>query len=155
LSSSRLRLSKNRQLANVRQSLRVNAFVFNFIEWLCDCSYADIQLRRGPMLRIQRASNGKVIFTIIGRIDAENIAELKRILALESKGTHMVMNLKDLELVNRDAVLFLAGCEAERIRLKNCPTYIREWINREQGNAGQKEKPRIAKAKRSRSAEKH
>ena len=31
---------------------------------------------------------------------------------------------------SRDASL-LARCEAQRIKLENCPAYIREWITRE------------------------
>jgi len=43
----------------------------------------------------------------------------------------VVLDLKDIKLVNRDAVKFLAHCEADGARLKNCPAYIREWIARE------------------------
>ena len=39
-------------------------------------------------------------------------------------------DLKDLTLVDRDAVRFLKSCEAGGITLKNCPAYIREWIAR-------------------------
>jgi len=43
----------------------------------------------------------------------------------------VVLDLKDIKLVNRDAVKFLAHCEADGARLENCPAYIREWIARE------------------------
>jgi len=39
-------------------------------------------------------------------------------------------DLKHLTLVDREAVTFLAKCEA-RVQIKNCPPYIREWIRRE------------------------
>ena len=83
------------------------------------------------MLRIQRAANGDVVFTLSGRMDAENLAELEALLGSEAKGRPIVLDLKDLTLVDRDAVSFLERCESDGIRLINCPPYIREWIARE------------------------
>jgi len=83
------------------------------------------------MLRIQRSDNGGVVFTLCGRMDAENIAELKALLRAEAKARRMVLDLKDLTLVDRDAISFLEYCEADGFKLKNCPAYIREWITRE------------------------
>jgi hypothetical protein len=34
--------------------------------------------------------------------------------------------------VDQDVVSFLRGCEADGIQLRNCPAYIRAWINGEQ-----------------------
>jgi anti-anti-sigma regulatory factor len=83
------------------------------------------------MLRIQRTVNGEVVFTLSGRMDAENVTELITVLGSEAKGRRIVMDLKDLTLVDRDAVGFLERCEADSIRLRNCPPYIREWITGE------------------------
>jgi hypothetical protein len=83
------------------------------------------------MLRIQRAENGEVVLTLSGRIEAENVAELKALIGSEANGRPIVLDLKDLTLVDREAVKFLQCCETEGIRLKNCPAYIREWIERE------------------------
>jgi len=83
------------------------------------------------MLRIQRAANGDVVFTLSGRMDAENVAELETLLETEPTGRRIVLDLKDLTLVDRDAVSFLERCEADSVKLKNCPAYIREWITRE------------------------
>jgi anti-anti-sigma regulatory factor len=83
------------------------------------------------MLRIQRTANGEVVFTLSGRMDAVNVTELITVLGSEAKGRRIVMDLKDLTLVDRDAVGFLERCEADSIKLKNCPPYIREWITRE------------------------
>jgi anti-anti-sigma regulatory factor len=85
------------------------------------------------MLKIQRSSNGPVVFKLSGRMEAENVAELKILFKSEGEGRGIALDLKDLTLVDREAVLFLASCEADSVRLKNCPAYIREWINR-QGN---------------------
>jgi hypothetical protein len=32
--------------------------------------------------------------------------------------------------VDRETVRFLAACEARGIKLANCPSYVREWIER-------------------------
>ncbi len=83
------------------------------------------------MLKIQRSSNGEVIFTLAGRMDAEQVAEMEALLGCEASTREIVLDLKDLTLVDRDAVRFLERCEADSIKLKNCPAYIREWITRE------------------------
>lgn len=83
------------------------------------------------MLRIQRKANGKVIFTLSGRIEAEDIDELRRLFELEDISRKIALDLRDVTLVDRDGVKFLAVCEVNDIQLENCPAYIREWIGRE------------------------
>jgi len=85
------------------------------------------------MLRIQRASNGKIVFTLSGRMAPEDIDELRRLLDLEAKTILIVLNLKELVLVDGDAVEFLAGCEAAGMTLKDCPAYVRRWIDQGKG----------------------
>jgi|SRR5580704_14126141 predicted metal-binding protein len=85
------------------------------------------------MLKIQRKSNGRVLFTLSGRIDGEDLEELRRLLELEAAGSSIALDLKDVTLVDRDAVKFLTDCEAGGIKLENCPPYVREWIGRESG----------------------
>lgn len=87
------------------------------------------------MLKIERSGNGRVVFTLSGRIEMEDVAELQRLFALEEFERHLVLDLKDVTLVDRDAVKFLARCEADSIKLENCPAYIREWLVSER-NAG-------------------
>ena len=82
------------------------------------------------MLKITRAANGEVVFKLSGRMDAENISELETLVRKEADGRHIVLDLRDLTLVDQDAVSFLKRCEADNITLKNCPAYIREWISR-------------------------
>jgi hypothetical protein len=90
------------------------------------------------MLKIQRSTNGKVIFTLSGRIEAEDIDELRRLLDLEGSGSRIAFDLKDVTLVDREAVKFLTDCEADSIQLDNCPPYVREWIARESRPARRK-----------------
>jgi anti-anti-sigma regulatory factor len=87
------------------------------------------------MLKITRAANGEVVFTVSGRLDAENLAELKTLFEAEAGGRRITLDLKELTLVDQDAITFLERCEADSIQLKNCPAYIREWITRERGQS--------------------
>jgi hypothetical protein len=89
----------------------------------------------GKMLKITRSANGEVIFTVSGRMDAENLAELERLFGSEANGCRITLDLKDLTLVDQDAISFLERCEADNIQLKNCPAYIREWITRGRGQS--------------------
>ncbi len=82
------------------------------------------------MLKIQRSSNGQVVIKLSGRMDAENIGELETLLRKEADGRRIVLDLRDLTLVDQDGVNFLKRCEEDNITLKNCPAYIREWITR-------------------------
>ena len=83
------------------------------------------------MLKVQRSANGQVVFTLSGRMDEENTAELEKLIRSETNGRHIVLDLKDLILVGRDAISFLERCEADGITLQNCPAYVREWISRQ------------------------
>ena len=83
------------------------------------------------MLKITRAANGEVVLTVSGRLDAANLDELKTLKNSEANSRRIVLDLKDLTLVDQDAVSFLERCEADNITLKNCPAYVREWITGE------------------------
>jgi hypothetical protein len=84
------------------------------------------------MLKIQRKANGDVVFTLSGRLEADNVSELSALLASELSGRAAVLDLKDVLLVDRDTVRFLRACEGDGITLRNCPPYIRAWIAREE-----------------------
>ena len=81
------------------------------------------------MLRIRRTGNGQVLFTLSGRIETEDIKQLQQLLAAETSGKQLILDLRDVTLVNQDAVKFLGRCEADGITLENCPLHIREWID--------------------------
>jgi hypothetical protein len=83
------------------------------------------------MLRIQRSENGEVVFTLSGRMDEADIAELETLIRSEADGQGIVLDLKDLTLAGQDAISFLERCEAGGITLKNCAAYVREWITRQ------------------------
>lgn len=83
------------------------------------------------MLRVERSSNGEVIFRLSGRMRGENIVQLEELLKSEEKDRRITLDLKDVTLVGEDAVRFLSRCELDGIALKNCPAYIREWITKQ------------------------
>jgi hypothetical protein len=64
-------------------------------------------------------------------MDEETMAELETLINSEANGRRIALNLKDLTLVNEDAVIFLERCESNSIALENRPPYMREWINRQ------------------------
>ena len=71
------------------------------------------------------------MFTLSGRIEKQAIAELRRLFELQTDYRDIVLDLKDVSVVDRDALHFLAGCEADGVKLENCAAYIREWMERE------------------------
>jgi hypothetical protein len=89
--------------------------------------------KREEMLKITRAANGGVIFTVSGRMDAENLGELKKLLISEVRGRCISLDLKELTLVSHRPRKVTASWSTDNIQLKNCPAYIREWITRERG----------------------
>ena len=86
------------------------------------------------MLKIQRVVHeGGVVFTLSGRIEGEQVAELQRLLTSEAADQRLVLDLQEVQLVDQATVRFLAGCEADGTQLDNCPAYIREWMVRVRG----------------------
>ena len=81
------------------------------------------------LLRIQRTMDRIVVFTVSGRLDAENVNELCQLIDAEPAGAVVVLDFTDLLLADRDAIRFLRDCETgDRIVLRNCPAYIRLWM---------------------------
>ena len=83
------------------------------------------------MLRIERSANGQVVFTLSGRMQTEDVEQFQQLLSVELPEQSVVFDLRDVTLVNQDAVTFLADCEAKGIRLEGCPLHVRNWIDRE------------------------
>jgi anti-anti-sigma factor len=78
--------------------------------------------------RIHRSTTrDTVVFALSGDMDIEHATQLQEFLAGEVKG-RVTLDLKDVTLVDRAAVRFLAGAEAGGIRIVNCPEYVRSWI---------------------------
>jgi anti-anti-sigma regulatory factor len=83
------------------------------------------------MLKITRATNGEAVFTLSGRMDEGDVAELETLIKSEASGRRIVLDLKDITLIGRDGISFLERCEAGGITLQNCARYVRELITRQ------------------------
>jgi hypothetical protein len=82
--------------------------------------------------RIDRfvTEDDRVILIISGRITAEDLDILRDVLAQESRAIAAI-DLKNVLLIDRDAVKFMVVAEANGVELRNCPPYVREWVARE------------------------
>ena len=78
--------------------------------------------------RVVSAENLAVLF-ISGQITGEHVDMLRGVLEQESGG--FAIDLKNVLLVDREAVKLLALSEPNGTELRNCPPYIREWVARE------------------------
>jgi hypothetical protein len=75
-----------------------------------------------------------VRLTLSGRLTGEYLVEFQRVIKDEAGHDGLVIDLKQVTLADRDAVKFLARCEARGATLDGCPVYVREWITTEQGS---------------------
>jgi hypothetical protein len=84
------------------------------------------------VLKIDRGSDGQhLVLRLSGRIQSEHVEQLK----MQMQGTaKVVLDLKDVKLVDREAVCFLGVCETNGTELRHCSRYIREWILKEKAN---------------------
>jgi predicted metal-binding protein len=62
-------------------------------------------------------------------MEAEHVVELKKL--FDSDYRNIFLDLRELRLADREAVKFLRSCERHGMKLENCPTYVREWMDRE------------------------
>ena len=84
------------------------------------------------MFQLRRSvDGGRVIFALSGRIEEEQLSQLEML--LKSEGESVVLDLADVRLVHREAVRFLLKCEDDGIELRNCPSFVREWIEKGRG----------------------
>src|SRR5437016_3332946 len=95
---------------------------------------------------VQRSVNGDVVTLMLsGDIASDRATELEAILEADA-GRQVVFDLRDVAVVDRAGVCFLASSEVHGATLTNCPPYVREWIERERDAqdtdaSGVREKP--------------
>jgi anti-anti-sigma regulatory factor len=71
-----------------------------------------------------------VALCMSGRITEQEVDALRNI--MDEEANAVAIDLKNVDLVDREAVRFLAQRERNGAVLRNCPPYIREWVAREQ-----------------------
>ena len=82
-------------------------------------------------LRIEQKSDGQTTTPrLSGHIQVEHIEAVKE--QMNDTGLRTVLDLDEVTLVDVHVVRFLGRCEQEGTELLHCPSYIREWIAREQ-----------------------
>jgi hypothetical protein len=82
--------------------------------------------------RIETAARGRLsIFILSGHIETQAMAELKRLFELYTDCRDIVVDLRDVSMVDREVMRFLMHCESNGVTLENCTPYIREWMTRE------------------------
>jgi anti-anti-sigma regulatory factor len=81
-------------------------------------------------LKIEKNSeSGVTTVHLIGHFQSEHIGELRN--QLEHNGPRLVLDLRELTLVDADVVRFLGTCEVDGVGIVNCSPYIREWMKQE------------------------
>ena len=82
------------------------------------------------MLRIQRSEQGDtIVLALSGGLAGEYVAELQRVVAAETG--ELLLDLREVTRVSRDAVKLLSVLEAAGTRLVGSPEYLRQWISKE------------------------
>jgi hypothetical protein len=82
--------------------------------------------------RIETATRGTfTVFILSGRIETQAIAELRRLFEPLTDYRDIVLDLKDVGVIDRDVMRFFVRCETDGVQLENCPSYVREWIEGE------------------------
>ena len=83
------------------------------------------------MLRITRVTDtGTPTLIVSGRIGAEQLPDLRKSVEAE-KAQGVVLDLREVTLVDVEVVRFFMRCEQQGIRIAHCPAYVREWMARE------------------------
>jgi hypothetical protein len=82
--------------------------------------------------RIETAARGELtVFILSGRFEKQTMAELQRLFESQAKRQDIVLDLKDVGVIDRDVMCFFMRCEVDGVKIENCPPYIREWMERE------------------------
>lgn len=86
-------------------------------------------------LRIDTSRDGRqVVFRLIGRIRGENLRDVEHQITGTSRP--VVLDLDQVSLVDVDVVRFLSDTESAGIELRNCPRFIRAWIDTQRDRGG-------------------
>jgi len=85
------------------------------------------------MVRIHcTIDRGTIVLAVSGRLEAANVSELCESLDAMPAGVDVALDLADLVLADRDVVRLLKEYEARLgVVLRNCPAYIRSWMDAE------------------------
>ena len=74
-------------------------------------------------------ANGLAVLRVSGRIAGDYVDVLRA--AIDQERGFFAIDLEEVGLVDSGAVNLLAASEARGIELRNCPAYIRAWVDQE------------------------
>jgi hypothetical protein len=84
------------------------------------------------MWKVKRTDDGGLVVLLVsGRIEGEHLTELRKVFTAEARDQNFILDVSEVRLVDQDAIEFLSRYEANGAELRNCPPYIREWIERD------------------------
>lgn len=90
------------------------------------------------VLRIEPAPNDSpTLLKLVGRIASPDVQELKALIA--EMPNPVALDLQEVELVDLDAVRFLAAVERGGLELRHLPPYVRAWVLLERERLGDSE----------------
>ncbi len=72
---------------------------------------------------------GQTTIRLIGHFQSEHLGELKK--QLQDNGPRLVLDLREVTVVDVEVVRFLAACQAAGVKIARCAQYIRKWMARE------------------------
>ena len=82
--------------------------------------------------KIETAARGRLsTFILSGHIDTDAMVELKKLFEVHTACRDIVVDLRDVGVVDREVMRFFMRCESHGVTLENCTPYLREWMNRE------------------------
>ena len=56
---------------------------------------------------------------------------MRRLFEFQTDYRDIVLDLKEVGVVDREVMHFFMSCEMDGVKLENCTPYIREWMERE------------------------
>ena len=82
------------------------------------------------MLRIDERSQARCTTLVLsGSLTNDCIPELERAVGrILSAKRAVALSLADLRSVDREGLAFLAGAMDAKVRVEDCPPYVRRWI---------------------------
>jgi anti-anti-sigma regulatory factor len=91
--------------------------------------------------RIDRRLTDKniVLLRISGRITGDDVDVVRA--AIDQERQAIAIDLEEVGVVDRAAVGLLVLSESRGIELRNCPAYIREWVDRERAQRPDSSEP--------------
>jgi len=71
------------------------------------------------------------VFILSGRVETPAIGELSRLFELQAERRNIILDLRDVGVVDREVICFFVDWESDGVQFENCPSYICEWMERE------------------------